>query len=687
MESNRILECIPQNDLDCYYNTKWKQVHKLYGNNINNNKTSINNFTLIQDSINDEMYNFIIDAKQPHGPAVLLSQNPRSTSPFVDKSTPSKVDSNQVLHNLVAMRNSYYVRNEHTQIFMIYVQYIQNISDIAELSNVVRTMTKFGIPTLFTVSVIPHFREPDLYALSLGEIPLTFDSKEMYDAKSQDLIEMFSSMLKDIYNYITEDWNYNMSNMVDFTRNIIIMEILFSKTILTVAQSIDPKITHNSASYQDFLIKFDTNDFWKTILDEHFNLMSTNEFNDTKYIFYENEKSLLFIKKFIQKLAPSNSKELSMIKDYLIYCLIKKYGLYTDIIGTFDKILPQQLDAKDLFVELFYDTFGYYLQDLHESKHSDPEKNKQVRQIFNDMKSYCIDIFHKTTIFDDNTRLAAINKLQALDIIIGKQKYDVDYLSSDVPSLGTNFYGNLMLMDEFHLKKQMQMVGKPINRYYLSVNNDLYSFVVNAYYEPIANMMYVPTSIINDMFFKLDADPIYNYGSLGSIIGHEIMHSFDNYGSLFDYHGHLSGWWTANDHLRYNNEIDKVRHHYSMFMINDTKIDSQLSVAENIADIAGIKLSFRTYMKHYMPNTNINHLTLKEKSHLKKFFERWAETLRTIDSDNSIDYSIKTDVHAPNIIRVNAPFSHLDEFYQIFDVKPEHQNYLDEKLRTKFLDI
>lgn len=637
------IECIPQNNMDCYYNNKWKQTHKL-----SNNDPSLNNFTMIQDKIDDEMYQFIID---------------------------TKYGSDKILNNLIKLRESYFNRDDKSAKIIKLVNHIKNITNITELANVIYAMNNLNIPTFFTMTVMPHFKKPDIYVIALGEIPLLMGSMETYNNQISIFMKNYVDILENIYQLVNEKWNYNVSEIIKFVHNIIVFESVFSKANLSFENSINPLVTHNSMTYIDFLKRFDTNNFWKIIFGKYIS-------NDL-YIFYENEFSLNMIKNYLQDMM---NDDLQMMKDYLVFCLAKKFGPYTSIADSFNTILISPPNEKEILVQIFYDTFGYYLQSLYESKYSDPKKNTAVYEMFNNMKTYCVDIFEKTNIFTNDTKNEALKKLKALDMVIGKQCYAIDLM--DMPDLGNDFYENLLVINFFYFRKMAELIGKNKNRYYLSIGNDLYSFMVNAYYDPISNIIYVPTSIIDDIFFKLDNDPIYNYGSLGSIIGHELMHCFDNTGALYDYNGHLNNWWISTDYEKFNNEVIKIKNHYSNISLNGNKLNAEVSASENIADITGLKLSLRTYIKKYMPSINVNHLNynINEKEHLKKFFESWTKTLRTIDSDDVIKHQIKSDVHAPSIVRVNAPFSHIDEYYNVYDVKPNHLNYLEPKLRSKFLD-
>lgn len=658
MNTIKINKCIPQNDLDCYYNSKWKQIYKIYGDDEN-----VDNFTLMQKKINDELFDIIIESK-------LITDNIKITN------------ENKVTNNLVIFRNSYIDRDKHFAFFTKFVNKIIKISTIDELINVIKIMSDFNIPTLFTLTITQNFTEPDVYALFVGEFPLTMETRETYDDCKPKFIHNFTLSLRKIYYFIQQKWNYNLSKINVFTQNILLFEYLFSKYNLYINQLENHKLTHNSLSYDIFLKLFDTNNFWYQILGKYLKLSSN--------IVFQNPASLSFIKKYIQFLASTDdlTNDLTMIKDYLIYSLIKEYGIYTEISPSIDLMTNTFTDPKELLVQTFCDTFGYYLQSIYEKKHYNKKKINLVNQMFIEMKDYFFNYFDKTSIFENTTKMEAIAKINSMDIIIGSTPNTfIEYL---IPILNKNFYANMMVIKKIYFQQMINLIDKKINRHLITINNDIYSFMANAYYEPSTNIIYIPTCMLNNYFIKLDVDPIYNYGCLGAIIGHEMMHAFDTYGSAYDHLGHYRNWWTKKDLLKYYVEINKVFNHYSLLSINGCKINSELSVSENIADIAGLKLSLRTYINKYMKNINMKKLTISEKNHIKKFFESWAETLRTIQSIQSFSDScehIKYDIHSPSTIRINAPFAHIDEYYDIFDVQPIHNNYLKKELRTKILDL
>lgn len=638
--------CTPQNDLDCYFNHEWKKKNSKYLKY----KSTINNFLILQEEIDDSLIDFVLKAG---------------------------FGKNNIQDNLVRFRQSYFQRKATHNNISLLIEKIQDIKSIHDLANIIKILNRNGIYSLFDIGVVSHHREPDTYTFYIGEMNLSLDNANEYSSDNKDRIHIFENSLANIYDFITAKWNYSMSSSKLFVQHVIVFEIIVSKITLDLKDSHNPKIINNSKIYPDFLDTFDYNNFWQIILNEYC--------DENTYISYPNVEQLIMIKFILKNM---NEDDLAMIKDFLVYCVVKKYGLFTDMLQALSNISYENTTEKTIFSELIYETFGYYLQTIYEQENYNPKKHAEIYSMFERMKSYCKMYFAQTNMFSRSTIDEAIKKLDYLDIIIGASEYFVDL--SGLPKLEYNFYDNYSIISSFYFEKSMNLIGKKINRRYISINNDVFSFILNAYYDPRANIIFVPTSIITDIFFDVNAPPLYNYGGLGSIIGHEMMHCFDNSGSQYDEVGHLRNWWTPYDYQKFNTEVDKVRQHYSKLSVNGTKINADVSTGENMADISGLKLSLRTYLLNYYPNNfyngRLHNLNQKQKNDLKLFFERWAKIFRSVLRQSTQEYLLKNDVHAPDNIRINAPFSHLDEYYIIFDVKPTDKNYLAPDLRTKFLD-
>lgn len=605
---NNKIHCIPQDDLDCYYNT---HMHKIYAGKIFNDS-----FSIVQNEIDGFLINFIKNAK---------------------------TGQNIQMDKLVKFRTSFYERKNNNHFLRTLVKNIDNISDTTSLAITMKMLISHNIIQLFRLEVMPHLYDGKQYVLSVGELEPEITSTKMI---SDYLVDMHK-----VYQYIKKNMLNNIQPYHIFARDAIIFQLMLAKTMLPILDSLDPR-TYHFISYDDFIKKFDQDHFWEIVI---------GPFATNNIICYQNYHNLYFWKNFLSKNTPKN---LSMFKNYLLYMVGSKFIIY-------------DTTKKQNILDIFGQTFGYYLESIYEEKYGNIAKKQYVAEMFQKMKTYCIKNFLNNEIFSVMAQYGALEKIKKINIVIGNQDYRIDTF----PDLTDNFYQNLAIIENFYFSKTMQLIGQNINNKYLSFNRDLYSFIINAYYDPCTNNVFIPTSILNTPFFHLEYDPIENYGSMGCILGHEMMHCVDNYGILFNAQGKIKKWWTNNDREKFMIELDKIKNHYKSIILSDPKNskllpDPSISMSENMADILGIKLSFRTYLAQYFPYINLDKSSIQIKNYLKKFFKKWANVMTIPLIDDA-----QTDVHAPSKIRINVPFSHLDEYYNIYDVRPYHHNFIDKKNR------
>ncbi|BCS83320.1 putative zinc metalloproteinase [Cotonvirus japonicus] len=615
--------CIPQNDLDCYYNKS--------------NFLTINKFLRSQSIIDNYFFDFINNLT---------------------------MSSDNISNKMLVLKNSYYVRDKYFFETDFFIELINSINKIENndttiiTNNLTILIDKFeehNIPTFFTTNISAHHKKPRKYYFTINEISLSLDNKNDYN--STELVAEFKYYLGNIFDFITKYWNYEF-NKDDFINNIVDIETSFSKVILSDIDKINPQLIFNSNTREKFIKKFDINDMWSTII---------NKYN-SEYILYDNDKYLLQVKKIF-----SDLKNIDKIRDFMAYSVIKKYGLYFGI----NSIKNYPNTQEDIILDLFYKYFKQHLENIYENNNYDPHKNEFIESLFNSMKKYIKQYFYQTNLFTTQTKHKIIKKIKNMELVIGRQDYTINL--DELPKLTMNFYDNIVELDKFYKYKMKQLIGQNINRRFISFNNDILSFNVNAYYIPEYNTMYIPTGITNDSFLDLNQELINIYGSIGCVIGHEFMHFIDDFGSQFDEYGELKHWWNDFDHKIYLLDIQKIRDHYKK--ISNTSND--ITISEDIADVLGVKLCFKSYINTYMSDINFNNISNAQKNYLKKFFKSWANLLISTNLSDSKNF---IDEHSTNNIRINAPFCHLNEFYVVFDVKPGHKNYLDPTKRSKILN-
>lgn len=614
------LRCIPQNNMDCWYNGDWNTITKT-------SKKSSDNFTETQNTVNKFIRNYVIGLKYSR---------------------------NNIENNIIKFRESILNNFDKSNDFSKLAAEISNINSIPSLSNVIKKLIEIDIPTLFSAFVTHNHTYSDKYVLHISS-PDIDDSRDI-----NSKIEYYKLICH--YKYLNKLWGYQSSSPSNFAYNVIAVKMIISMYPINDEKKISEFL--GSMTYDKFIKKYDHTGFWKLIF--------TNYMNSDDIITYDNIEYISFLDKLLQII---DDNIYQIMRDYLMYIIADCYHIYTTDLHTIHE--PQ-------FVNLYMMLFGPYIQEIYEQKFRDPVKETMIHEMFLSISKTCKKMIKNCHIFEDSTKKIALQKLNNMRIIIGSNNCHIDI--TKMPILGNNFISNVNKINKFYFIQNMSFISKPVKRHCLSFNNDTFSFIVNAYYDPTLNSIYIPTSILTDTFIDKCADPVYNYGSMGCIIGHELMHSFDDCGSQYDQNGKLNNWWTVSDTEKYQKESDKIKNHYSNIRINNKKINSDLSIGENMADIFGIKLSLRTYIDQYMPDLIINNMTPCQKLQLGKFFGKWTETLRSVIDDKTLQKDIRNDVHSPNIIRVNAPFSHISEYYHVYDILPSDVNYLDKEKRSSIFD-
>ena len=206
---------------------------------------------------------------------------------------------------------------------------------------------------------------------------------------------------------------------------------------------------------------------------------------------------------------------------------------------------------------------------------------------------------------------------------------------------------------------------------------------VNAYYSPTNNEIVFPAGILQKPFFDNTYDAPLNFGGIGSVIGHEITHGFDDKGRKFDSNGNLNDWWTENDAVEYTNKVKKLRDQYASYQIEGKNLNGDLTLGENIADLGGVSISYYSLISYLKDNINENTI-FEGYTPQQRFFFNYAKIWRCNTRREEILKRIVTDPHSPPIFRVNGVVTNLKEFYDAFDVKQGDNLWKDEKIELVF---
>jgi predicted metalloendopeptidase len=273
-----------------------------------------------------------------------------------------------------------------------------------------------------------------------------------------------------------------------------------------------------------------------------------------------------------------------------------------------------------------------------------------------------------------STKQEAIKKARSIIVGVGYPDKWRDYSSLTITA--DNAYANQKAVGLAEYRHQIAKVGHPMDRSEWWMPPQL----VNAVNLPVQNALNFPAAILQRPFFDPKADAAFNYGAIGAVIGHEISHSFDNNGAMFDSTGLMRNWWTPSDFQRFQQAGSALAAQYDAYeALPGLHVNGKLTLGENIADVAGLAAAYDAYK---MSLNGKGAPVLEGFTGDQRFFIAYAQAWASKMRDEALRARIATDGHAPSKFRA-LTVRNLDPWYAAFDVKPGDKLYLPPEKRVK----
>lgn len=260
------------------------------------------------------------------------------------------------------------------------------------------------------------------------------------------------------------------------------------------------------------------------------------------------------------------------------------------------------------------------------------------------------------------TKRRAVEKLKTIVNKIGYPDTWRDY--SDVVVSRGDFYGNATRATYFEVRRQLNKIGKPLDRGEWGMTPP----TVNAYYSPQMNDINFPAGVLQPPLFDPKMDDAPGYGNTGGTIGHELIHGFDDEGRQFDAQGNLKNWWTPGDKKQFKQRAQCIVDQYAKYVVVDNiKINSQLTLGEDMADLGGLVLAWMAWKVQTATVTPESRDSFTPEQRFFIGFAQWA-----CESNRPEDLRVQaaTDPHSPGKYRVNGVVVNLPEFARAFACKP-----------------
>ncbi|WP_207155560.1 M13 family metallopeptidase [Prevotella herbatica] len=301
-----------------------------------------------------------------------------------------------------------------------------------------------------------------------------------------------------------------------------------------------------------------------------------------------------------------------------------------------------------------------------------PESSKQLAiELVKNLQNALAERIQENTWMTDVTKKQAIEKLRAFRIRIGYpdkwQNNDSAVVVDENKSLRENLENLNVVLQKYEVKKRF---GKPVDKEEWFCTPQ----TVNAFYSPETNSINFPAAILQAPFFDPEADAAANFGGIGSVIGHEMSHGFDDQGCQFDKNGNLNNWWTAEDKANYDKRTKVLADWFStQEVLPGLKVNGEKTLGENIGDNGGINVAFRAFENAIKKNPleNKDGFTPEQRFFLA-YGRIWASNI----APQFVAYIVNSDTHSPNIARVNGALPMIDAWYDTFGIKQGDKLYV-----------
>jgi len=309
------------------------------------------------------------------------------------------------------------------------------------------------------------------------------------------------------------------------------------------------------------------------------------------------------------------------------------------------------------------------------TKYFSPEKKENMTKLVSALEAALRQDIDQLPWMSDETKKKALEKLALIRNKIGYPEHWRDYSTLEIKR--DDLLGNVARADIFEDRRNLAKLGKPVDETEWHMTPP----TVNAYYSQSNNDINFPAGILQPPFYDFSKDEAVNFGGIGSVIGHEMTHGFDDQGSKFDGHGNQVEWQTADDRKAFSDRTDcEVKEYGNFEAAPGVKLNGQLTLGENTADNGGLRIAYMALMDTLagaVPAPEIDGY-----SPAQRFFLAYGQlSCENIREQAARNY-VLTDPHSPGHWRVNGAVENFDQFGKAFGCKKGAPMYPENACRV-----
>ncbi len=548
---------------------------------------------------------------------------------------------------------------------------LDEIFSLGEKSEIAGFLAKIhlkGVSPFWAFDVDPDLKNSDLSALYLGQSGLGMPDRDYYlseDAKFTEIRKKYLEYLSGLFSLAGIKKNSNDA------LKVLEIETRLARASMTRIELRDLKKQYNKMS-QDEFSKIAPGLDWRG----YFNLLGI-EASEPVIVcqpeFFKEVNSIL------------NSYELEDIKMYLAMRLIDESARHLSddfSIENFNfhkKIITGTAQDRPRWkrVAVLADSFlGEALGKLYVEKYFNQGAKKKIDELVDHITHAFENRIKVLEWMTAETKERALLKLGAITRKLGYPEKWRDYSALEI--MNDSFAENIFRASEFESRRRLSKVGKPVDRTEWGMTPQ----TVNAYCNFTFNEIVFPAGILQPPFFDPDAFEAINYGAIGSIIGHELSHAFDDKGSKFDEFGNMNEWWLEEDRKKFEDRARILVSQFDELMaVDEAHVKGELTLGENIADLAGLTIAYDAF-KEAVSGKNISGSHGKYNPE-ELFFFGFAVAECGHERPEEARRLATIDPHSPARYRVNIPLSNFEPFYKTFGLKIGDKMFRESEARAK----
>ncbi len=523
------------------------------------------------------------------------------------------------------------------------------ISTLGDVRDRMRDLIPLGVGALHGIGVAPDFEDADRYLVYLGQGGIGLPERDYYLRDDERSEALRASYL----DHVTAQLENVGAGGRDDAEAIFEFEKSLAEASLPAEKARDLELTlnrHRVADLDELMPGFGLSDHVQSLG------VTTETVNVDNAGFFTALDRLL------------ESTPIETIRVYLTWHLVRKHAsalpkrFEDEAFDFYNRKVGGQQQPRERWTRILSaaaSDIGEQVARLYVETAFTPEAKERCEHLVSGLLDAMGRSIGSLDWMGEETKAEALAKLKGFTYKIGYPDRWRDYAGLEIDRV--SHVANTMRSSVFEYRRQMGRLGEPVDRDEWAMP----AHVVNAYYHPLLNEVVFPAGILQPPFFYPDSDDAVNYGAIGSVIGHEITHGFDDNGSQFDASGEKRNWWTEADRAEFQRRAQVLVDQFSEYEVSDDqKVNGQLTIGENIADLGGLAIAYDAFLATLDgTESDIGGLTPQE-----RFFLSYATVWRMNYTGEYLRMLANVDVHAPNPFRVNGPLSNTTAFADVFGI-------------------